>query len=413
MDAATTLRERSALAVRRVEKNDPTLTYLSLREDDGELRSGVGQFSPSNSPELLSRLGDAIGKNTHLQQLSFVVTHNNPLPDTIADNRAFFKGLKCNASIDALFLCGCHLYEGRMLGRKVLNTFAEKNNSNNLTEIKLFCCRIRDGGASVLSSTLPRCKQLQRISINCCNNSGDDMLEDLVLGMRGLHQLASLNLGSNSIRWATCNALSSLLQDHSLNLRDLDIPNNFIDDNCAVVLANSLDGNTKLESICFSRNPMITQFGWGAFSKALCDASSINNTYLSNHTLESLPEEDHLGDNTPRINLPPNLSNLLELNSNSDKKQVAIQKILLHHPHLNMLPFLEWELKVLPIAIRWFDRARECIDNEEETNVDAVKLSSIYQFARAVPLMFVPKTKQASKRRRLGRSSDGTSWLRV
>ena len=41
-----------------------------------------------------------------------------------------------------------------------------------------------------------------------------------------------------------------------------------------------------------------------------------------------------------------------------------------------MGPFLEWNLKVLPIAISWFDRARGHAHDDESNNVDAKKLSA-------------------------------------
>jgi hypothetical protein len=82
-----------------------------------------------------------------------------------------------------------------------------------------------------------------------------------------------------------------------------------------------------------------------------------------------------------------------------------------------MTPMLEWDLKVLPIAVGLFERAQEYNARDGgENNVDAKKLSVIYQFVRALPLMFIPTTTSkdtGGKRRRLKRSSDGKSWLRV
>ena len=46
-----------------------------------------------------------------------------------------------------------------------------------------------------------------------------------------------------------------------------------------------------------------------------------------------------------------------------NKKNVAIKKILKHHQHFDMQPFFEWDLKVLPLAIKWFERARSIDSN--------------------------------------------------
>ena len=65
-----------------------------------------------------------------------------------------------------------------------------------------------------------------------------------------------------------------------------------------------------------------------------------------------------------------------------------------------MEPFFEWNmegegeryLKALPYVIAWFDRAAEAVADEggDSYNIDERKLSTIYQFAGAMPLMFVP-----------------------
>jgi len=54
-----------------------------------------------------------------------------------------------------------------------------------------------------------------------------------------------------------------------------------------------------------------------------------------------------------------------------------------------MEPFLEWDLKVMLLAVNWFGRARAYAENDEST-IDTRKLSAIYHFARALPMMFVP-----------------------
>ena len=85
--------------------------------------------------------------------------------------------------------------------------------------------------------------------------------------------------------------------------------------------------------------------------------------------------------------MPSDINSSLDLNSSSeDKRQVATRKILQHHQHFDMQPFFEWDLKVLPLAVAWFDRARS-IDADEE-RVDKHKLGAIYQFIRAMPEVF-------------------------
>ena len=63
-----------------------------------------------------------------------------------------------------------------------------------------------------------------------------------------------------------------------------------------------------------------------------------------------------------------------------------------------MEPLFEWDmevdrnLKALPFVVSWFQKAEEAVADEEgdSYHVDQKKLSAIYQFAKAMPLLFVP-----------------------
>ena len=233
--------------------------------------------------------------------------------------------------------------------------------------------------------------ELHYALISC--NVDDDILVEFISGIRGPHQLRTLDLSWNTFGLAGCEALATLLRDPSCNLTWLDLEgNNRIDDSCAAILAHSLKGNRRLYSLGLSENGAITENGWDAFSQVLCNTSSVNDTYLSNHTLRDLGEFD----------LPISPSSLLELNCGADKKQVAVQKILRHHAHLDMEPFLEWDLKVLPLAVSWFDRARNSVPENSGAHVGAKKLSAVYQFVKALPMMFVPSQNKATKKRKVG-----------
>ena len=95
-----------------------------------------------------------------------------------------------------------------------------------------------------------------------------------------------------------------------------------------------------------------------------------------------------------------NLASLLQLNMGPNKSHVAIKKILKYHPNIDMEPLFDWDmeggdernLKALPYVIAWFEKAEEAVADEEESsyNIEGRKLSAIYQFAQAMPLLFVP-----------------------
>lgn len=92
--------------------------------------------------------------------------------------------------------------------------------------------------------------------------------------------------------------------------------------------------------------------------------------------------------------MPIEISFFLELNCSShDKTEVAIKKILRHQRyHFDVQPFFEWDLKVLPFVVHWVDRARAYTAGNisHTTDIDGVILTAMYQFARAMPMQFVP-----------------------
>jgi len=54
-----------------------------------------------------------------------------------------------------------------------------------------------------------------------------------------------------------------------------------------------------------------------------------------------------------------------------------------------MTPFFEWEFKVLPLMMNWFVRAWGIVPRNVEPNIGPRKLSSIYQFVRGMPVLYV------------------------
>ena len=114
-----------------------------------------------------------------------------------------------------------------------------------------------------------------------------------------------------------------------------------------------------LTSLYFAYNSGHYCVGWAAFSRLLCDPSSINNTYLSNHTLENL------GGYYNQSGIPRNILEYLEWNR--DQNHPAIRKILQNHSDFDMEPFFQWKLKFLSLVVTWFAKARLiCQGNMEE-----------------------------------------------
>ena len=163
------------------------------------------------------------------------------------------------------------------------------------------------------------------------------------------------------------------------NLERLTISDNDIGDEGALVFSNSLRGNCKLKILNLWGNDITTE-GWAHFSKLLCDTSSINKTYLSNHTLVGLGATRFM---------PADVQSCLALNrDNGDKRQIAMTKILQHHSHFNMQPFFEWEFKMFPRMISWLEKTRACTSNFGE-KINRAKLSITYDFVREFPMHYI------------------------
>ena len=180
-----------------------------------------------------------------------------------------------------------------------------------------------------------------------------------------------------------CQALATLLEDPNCNLLTLDIHHNHINNEGAIAIINGLANNKTLKDLDMSQNQMDNENEvQEAFVKLLCNTTSINSIHSSNHTLTDLKIQG---------NIATRLHSKLQTNKCENKSHVAMIKILKYHPNIDMEQLFEWgsndekNLMALPYVVAWFDRADEAIDIQEE-----MKLSAIYQFALAMPLMFIP-----------------------
>ena len=133
----------------------------------------------------------------------------------------------------------------------------------------------------------------------------------------------------------------------------------------------------------------ITCGALAAFSKLLCDTSSVEKTFRSNHTLQALfPASLTLGPFFSEYLMTSGLELSLMRNHDDDKMKVAIIKILQNHNDFDMTPFFEWDLKVLPLVINWLELASD-YPTPFEKDIRRRKLSTIYQYIRAMPLLYI------------------------
>ena len=166
-------------------------------------------------------------------------------------------------------------------------------------------------------------------------------------------------------------------------------------DEDATALADALSGNKSLRTLCLPKQQnedeecAITDAGWSAFSKLLCDTSSINNTYLSNHTLTHVGAMMNGMNGTPR-----DIVDLLKMNEGAQHSDFRCQrlvrvKILMSHPDLDMEPLFAYKLKFLPLITNWFrQNIQLCGDGVGSVpKMQSRELSAVYKFVRGMPLL--------------------------
>ena len=366
--------------LRRVEANDVECTGLWIGHPDfhdGFISSDASDYS---------RLGAAIGNNTYLEELVVALDDEDSLD---AANNEFFDGLKRNSSISDLELhCNGHILVGGV-EHEILKSHQKIN--NNLTYLRINSAVLDNGGGDAIIETLRWCTIIKTINFGYNNITDEQLLPIVEAIKRGCKtSLESLFLHGNSV--SNASALATLLADPNSNLQFLNLNTNQIGNEGATVIANSLANNIKLKTLCLRRNPF-DQSAVGIFCTVLCNTSSVNTTYCSNHTLDTLRLSDE-----QEGQHADHLSSIMRLNNGTNTSHVAIEKILKYHPDIDMEPLFEWDaegeqtLKALPHVIDWFGRAEEAVAGDQDRGdyqIEKKKLSAIFQFTKAMPLFFV------------------------
>ena len=442
--------ERSDDTLRRLEQNDPKLrTSLSIA-NRGHTTGHTSDtcFWLHDSADVL-RLGNAIANNTHLER---IVIHN--CSEWTLDTKSLFEGLQQSTSVKELWLRGgigigvlnefvannsnltkisiqtCDLRNG--VARALSQTIKKCQNLNHLNilnckldneSLKEFALGIKGlswlqelhmwnyssinsidiEGARAIGSLLQDLSgsvvnlKLYNVGFNhesiqiCCESiatllqdstcnlteldlSGcsinDESVAAIVGSLIGNTKLKQLVLSNNNIGRSGCESIGTLLQDTNSNINKISLSGCEINVECAALLAQALVGNIKLKCVDLSQNSMPIH-GWYGFI-AILNCSR-------NHTLCSLGCDE----------VPTKLTSLLKLNRAVDMEPLF--KLDTDDDERNP--------KVLPSVIDWFDRrVRESNEDGKvvKSSIEARKLSSIFQFARAMPLEFVPSPSDVS-----------------
>mmetsp|Transcript_32266 Transcript_32266/g.65625 ORF Transcript_32266/g.65625 Transcript_32266/m.65625 type:complete len:692 (+) Transcript_32266:195-2270(+) len=234
----------------------------------------------------------------------------------------------------------------------------------------------------------------------------DEGLQTLVAALTNATTLQLLALSRNlSITAAGLRALSHLFSS-ACPLETLFLEDMNIGDEGAEALVDGLRGNTTLKHLVLTPDSAgITSTGWTAFSRLLCDTSSINNTYRSNHTLEHIGDDYHYVSDPfggPKLFrsgnysggyfpcIPPAVVQYLKINKENYAAKIKIGRC---HPDIPVEVFFGYKLKFLPLLVSWFVGfgTRKCSNCQNSTTREFQRreLSAVYKFIRGMPMLAV------------------------
>eukprot|EP00985_Skeletonema_marinoi_P014454 scaffold7325_cov80-Skeletonema_marinoi.AAC.9 len=323
-----------------------------------------------------------------------------------------------------------HLSNNSIGNEGLLALVGGLTNCSSLKTLDLSCNDFSSAAAGLrsLSDWLQRDEvNLKYLFISHCHINDDGLH---VLAQAAVNQCEALSITATGLSY-----LSNVIRSDSCRVESLYLDDTVIENDGMEVLAVGNQSLTSLHLDDIDNGITVTSAGWLAFSRALCDTSSVNSTYLSNHTIRDIwGEDDEERPITPQdklaferlpVNntflsnhtiwefrlggaydqdaiLPRDISRYLQLHK-QHPRYAARCKILMKHPHLHMLPFLDWGLKFLPLAVAWFERAKPCttltieeanfastsrmrVLEESREAFESRALTAVYEFIRGMPL---------------------------
>jgi hypothetical protein len=115
------------------------------------------------------------------------------------------------------------------------------------------------------------------------------------LGRLNPPELSLLYLDESNIGSEGCLEVAKVLKNRKQTLKEVFLENCKIDDEGIQSLAEALEGNDVLEELHLNDDDDFTSVGWDHIAEAECNTSSIEATYLSNHTLDCVGYQLHFG----------------------------------------------------------------------------------------------------------------------
>ena len=177
-------------------------------------------------------------------------------------------------------------------------------------------------------------EHIEDLELYLLNNADANDIENLLKGMANNRSIKTIKfMEACPAMCKSTIAVMSPFFKHNTNLRKLDVAS------CDLrapfqMLATILREGSTLEEFASMDNPNTLNLdGMEEIDQILCDTSSIEATSLSNHCFSKLDvwRDTEDGDSQRRLTFSAKLEESLKLNKNTNKAEVAQEKILRYH----------------------------------------------------------------------------------
>jgi hypothetical protein len=317
--------------------------------------NGVGSHDPTFIEyDNIGRVGVDIGKSITLKKLK-IKGELTEHPEAMTRNfQLLCDGINENKSIEKIKFYGIpssHMEFIRLLTPLLVN-------SNVLQKITLRGCELsQDEGCLLATALKNRETPLNMLSFqsNTIINLARAFHDNPGLFPKNFKALMTCDF----IQREECDSIKHILQHPKCTMEELTIKTIVpipipLNEEIAIFFANALVGNKTLRKLDigdFNATKDVSK----TFVQTLCNTSSINATYTSNHTLEMLEHIHVVRTQEEHLNV---MWQYLIRNRNDDEKAVARQKVLMHHfsGQFSMKDFEEMKSELLMRSLIFLDK---------------------------------------------------------
>lgn len=230
-----------------IRNNNPNMNHLHI--------------GSSIDPRAWKQLGRWLQRSKHLGYVCLVSC--NLKRGAMVD---LCKGLQHNKSIKEF-----DLSDNKMKKEDIRSLSPFISNSPSLHTLNIDGCLGKAGIKLLSEALMGRSQSIENISLdrNCIEGRHRDDFDGFVDALIHNKELRRLSLMFNQIGKHGCKSLARLLTSPHSQLKSLILRHNCINDECAVILAESLSNNTSLNNVDLDRNDSVSEKGLMAFLKVV------------------------------------------------------------------------------------------------------------------------------------------------